>query len=64
MKVIISRDVQFIENESWDETVDIIVKIVSSVENDDMAEEEIQTPHVIQPVAPLSNSMTPWHGSA
>ena len=47
-KVIISGNVQFVENESWDGTVDINVKIVSNVDNDDMAEEAVQTPHVSQ----------------
>ena len=42
-KVIISRDVQFVENESWDRTIDINVKIVSKVNNDDMEEEVVQT---------------------
>ena len=46
-KVIISRDVQFVENESWDGIVDINFKIVSNVDNDDMEEEVVQTPHVI-----------------
>ena len=32
--MIISGDVQFVENESQDGTVDINVKIVSNVEND------------------------------
>ena len=44
-KVIINRDVQFVENESWDGTVDINVKIVSNVDNDDMEEEVVQIPH-------------------
>ena len=35
-KVIISRDVQFVENESWDGTVDTNVKIVSNIDHDDM----------------------------
>ena len=48
--MIISRDVQFVENESWDGTVDINAKIVSNVDNDDMEEEVVQIPHVIQPV--------------
>ena len=47
-KVIISRDVQFVENESWDGTIEKNVKIVSTIEHDDMIEEVIQTPHVIQ----------------
>ena len=49
-KVIISRDVQFVKNESWDGNVDINVNIVSNVDNDDMEEEVVQTPHVSQPV--------------
>ena len=49
-KVIISRDVQFVENESWDGAIDINVKIVSNVDNDDMEEEVVQTPHVSQPI--------------
>ena len=58
-KVIISQDVQFIENESWDGTVDINVNIVLDVDNDDMEEEVFQTPHVTQPVAAPSTPMTP-----
>ena len=56
-KVIISRDVQFIENESWDGTVDINVMIMSNVDNDDMEEEVVQTPHVSQPVIEPSHDM-------
>ena len=58
-KVIINRDVQFVENESWDVTVDINVKIVSNVDNDDMEEEVIQIPHISQPVTAPSTPMTP-----
>ena len=57
--MIISQDVEFVENESWDGTVDINVKIVSNVDNDDMEEEVVQTPHVIQPVIAPSTPMTP-----
>ena len=57
-KVIISRDVQFVKNESWDGTIDINVKIVSNVDNDDMEEEVVQIPHVSQPVAASSTPMT------
>ena len=42
-KVIISRDVQFFENESWDGTININVKIVSNVNNHDMEEQVVQT---------------------
>ena len=59
MKVIISRYFQFVENESWDGTVDTNVKIVLNVDNDDMAEEVVQTPHVSQPVAASLTPMTP-----
>ena len=62
-KVIISRDVQFVENESWDGTVDTNVKIVSNIENDDMEEEVVQTQHVIQLVEAPSTPMTACHGS-
>ena len=58
-KVIISRDVQFVENESWDGTVDINVKIMSNIDNDDMVEEMDQTPHVNQPVVAPSTPMAP-----
>ena len=57
--MIISRDVQFVENESWNGTVDINVKIVLNVDNDDMEEEVVQTPHVSQPVVASSTPMTP-----
>ena len=58
-KVIISRDVQFVENESWDGTVDINVNIVSNVDNDDMEEEVVQTPHVSQLIIAPLTPMTP-----
>ena len=54
-----SRDVQFVKNESWDGTVDINVKIVSNVDNDYMEEEVVKTPHAIQPVTAPSNPMRP-----
>ena len=50
-KLIISRNVHFVENESWDGTIDKNVKIVSNVEHDDLKEEVVQTPHVSQTVA-------------
>ena len=45
-KVIISHNVQFVENESWDGSTEKNVKIVSNVKHDDMMEEVVQTPHV------------------
>ena len=62
-KVIISRNVQFVENESWDATVEKNVKIVLNVEHDDMTKEVVQTPHAIQPIAAPLTPMTPWHSS-
>ena len=62
--MIISQDVQFVENESWDGTVDINVNIVLNVDNDDMEEEVVQIPHVSRPVGAPWNPMTPRHGSA
>ena len=61
---VISRDVQFVENESWDGTVDINAKIVSNVDNDDMEEEVVQIPHVSQLVGAPLTPMTPRHGLA
>ena len=63
-KVIINQYFQFVENESWDGTVDKNVKIVSNVDNDDMEEEVVQTPHVSQLAIAPSTPMTPIHGSA
>ena len=57
--MIISRNVQFVENESWDGTVDINVKIVLNFDNDDMKEEVVQILHVSQPVIAPSTLMTP-----
>ena len=37
---------------------------MSNVDNDDMEEEVVQTPHVIQTVATPSTPMTPRHGLA
>ena len=62
-KVIISHDVQFVENESWDGTVEKNVKILSIFKHDDMEEEVIQTPHVSQDVTPPSTPKTPRHVS-
>ena len=60
-KVIISRGIQFVENESWDGIIENNVKIVSNVEHGDMMEEVVQTPHVSQPIATPLTPMTPRH---
>ena len=58
-KVIISRDVQFVENESWDGTIMKNINILLNVEHDDMTEEVVQIPHVSQPIAAPQTPMTP-----
>ena len=63
-KVIINLDVRFVKNELWDGTIDINFKIVSNVDNDDMEEEVVQTPHISQLVVAPSTPMTPRHGLA
>ena len=57
-KVIFSRDIQFIENESWDGTIEKNFKIMLNAEHDDMTEEVVQTPQVSQLVAAPSTPMT------
>ena len=63
-KLIIYRDVQLAHNESWDGTIAKNVKIVLNIENDDMAEEVVQTPHVSQNVVASSTPRTLRHVSA
>ena len=58
-KVIISRDVQFVENESRDGTVKKNFNIASNVEHEDMTEEVVQIPQVNQPITEPSTPMTP-----
>jgi hypothetical protein len=43
-KVIISRNVQFVENEAWDGSIERIVKIIDVIEHDDIEVEVFQTP--------------------
>ena len=62
-KVIIIRDVQFVENEAWDGTIENNIKIVLTVEHDDMKKEVVKTPHVSQNVRALSTSRTLQHVS-
>ena len=44
-KVIISRDVQFIENEAWDGTIEKTMKIIDTMEHDDIKDEVFQKPY-------------------
>jgi hypothetical protein len=43
-KFIISHDVQFVENETWDGIIESIVRIIDAMWNDDTKEELLQTP--------------------
>jgi hypothetical protein len=51
-KVIISRDVQFVENEAWDGSITKIVKIIDVMEHDDTKDEVVQTPCTSQCAIP------------
>ena len=62
-KVIISRYVQFVENEAWDGTVKKNVKIVSMVKHDDMVDEVVQITHAIQNFVALTTPMMTRHVS-
>ena len=57
-KLVINCDVQFVENEAWDGTIEKNIKIVSTIKHDDMTKEVVQTPHVSQNIAKLSTPMT------
>ncbi|KAH9294799.1 hypothetical protein KI387_038387, partial [Taxus chinensis] len=41
-KVIINRDVQFVENEAWDGSIEKIVNVEEVIPHDDMADESIE----------------------
>ena len=43
-RVIISCDVQFVENEAWDGSITKILKIIDVIEHDDIEDEVVQTP--------------------
>ena len=43
-KVIISHDVEFLENEAWDGSIERIVKIIDVIGHDDIEDELVQTP--------------------
>jgi hypothetical protein len=51
-KVIINRDVQFLENEAWDGSIERIVRIIDSMGHDDMEDQVVQTPSTSQCTIP------------
>jgi hypothetical protein len=55
-KVIISHDVQFVENEAWDGSIEKTIKNVDAMENDETKEEVVQTPSTIQCAVPSTPS--------
>ena len=63
-KLVINCDVQFVENEAWDGTVEKNLKVVLIVEHNDMMKKVFQTPHVSQNARALSTPKTLRHVSA
>jgi len=55
-KVIINQDVQFVENEEWDGSVEKTFKIINAIMHDDIEEEEVQTPCTSQCSIPSISS--------
>ena len=51
-KVIISHDVQFMDNEAWDGRIAKTVIIIDAIEHDDTKDEVIQTPCTSQCAVP------------
>jgi hypothetical protein len=51
-KVIINQDVQFMENDAWDGSVEKKFKIINAIVHDDIEEEEVQTPCTSQCTIP------------
>jgi hypothetical protein len=47
-KVIINHDVQFLENEAWDGTIEKTVKIIDTMEHNDAEDKVVQTPYTGQ----------------
>jgi hypothetical protein len=47
-KFIINHDVQFVENEAWDGSIERTIKIIDAMRHDDMEDEVVQTPIVIK----------------
>ncbi|KAH9319348.1 hypothetical protein KI387_021117, partial [Taxus chinensis] len=41
-KVIITRDVQFVENDAWDGSIEKTVNVAETSPHDDMADESIE----------------------
>jgi hypothetical protein len=54
-KVIINRDVQFVENEAWDGRIERIVIITDVIGHDATEYEVVQTPCIIQCAFPSTS---------
>jgi hypothetical protein len=57
IKVIISHDVQFVENEAWNGSISKKIKIIDSMEHEDTKEKVIQTPCTSQCTVPFTTAM-------
>jgi len=51
-KLIINRDVQFVENEAWDGRIERTTKIIDAIGIDDIEDEVVQTLVVSQWIVP------------
>jgi hypothetical protein len=51
-KVIISHDIQFVENEAWDGSIERTVKIIDAIGHDHTKDVVVQTPIIIQCAIP------------
>jgi hypothetical protein len=58
-KVIISYDVQFMENEAWDGSIERIVGIIDAIVNDGIEEEVVKTPITSQSAVPGTVTQIP-----
>jgi hypothetical protein len=57
-KVIINRDVQFMQNEAWDGTITKTIKIIDAMEHDDTEDEVVQRSCTCQCAGPSTPGIT------
>jgi hypothetical protein len=55
-KIIMSRDVQFVENEAWDGSITNTIIIINAIEHDNTEEEVVQTPGTSQCAVPSTTA--------
>jgi hypothetical protein len=57
IKFIINRNVQFVENEAWDGSVEKTVRIIDVSGNDDIEDEVVKTPVISQCAVPSTTGI-------